>query len=129
MDKLRFMNDYSTLFPDEHELSESSSTKYKAKLCEITAKVTGITFENVDRKLLRDDIYIYTAEVITKTISFDIELTVILKVYIGRILGMHSETSFVYRFIFVVHPMLNKDKVIHEDYPGFRTQPIKYIIL
>ncbi|XP_012060579.1 PREDICTED: uncharacterized protein LOC105623812 [Atta cephalotes] len=69
----------TTLFPDEHELSESSSTKYKAKLCEITAKVTGITFENVDRKLLRDDIYIYTAEVITKTISFDIELTVILK--------------------------------------------------
>ncbi|KYM75549.1 hypothetical protein ALC53_14043 [Atta colombica] len=52
----------TTLFPDEHELSESSSTKYKAKLCEITAKVTGITFENVDRKLLRDDIYIYTAE-------------------------------------------------------------------
>jgi len=42
---------------------------------------------------------------------------------------MYSETSSVYHFIFVVHPMLNKDKVIRRDYPGFRTQPIKYIIL
>ena len=77
------MDDCSTLFPDDddHKLSESLSAKYEAKLCDITAQVTGITFDNVDRKLLRNDIYIYTAKVITKTISFDIELTVILKVY------------------------------------------------
>ncbi|XP_018315361.1 uncharacterized protein [Mycetomoellerius zeteki] len=70
-----------TLFSDDedHKLSESLSTKYKAKLCEITAQVTGITFKDVDRKWLHDDIYVYIAKVITKTISFDIELTVILK--------------------------------------------------
>ncbi|KYN32625.1 hypothetical protein ALC56_13107 [Trachymyrmex septentrionalis] len=75
------INFNTTLFPDDddHKLSESLSAKYEAKLCDITAQVTGITFDNVDRKLLRNDIYIYTAKVITKTISFDIELTVILK--------------------------------------------------
>ncbi|XP_018317865.1 uncharacterized protein [Mycetomoellerius zeteki] len=76
------LNDLNTtVFPDDedHKLSESLSIKYKAKLCEVTAKVMKITFENVDRKLLRDDVYIYIVKVITKTISFDIELTVILK--------------------------------------------------
>ncbi|EGI69593.1 hypothetical protein G5I_01679 [Acromyrmex echinatior] len=61
------INFNTMLFPDDdddddHKLSESLSTKYKAKLCEITAQVIGITFENVDRKLLRDDIYVYTAK-------------------------------------------------------------------
>ncbi|XP_018400353.1 PREDICTED: uncharacterized protein LOC108777868 [Cyphomyrmex costatus] len=69
------------LFPDDedHKLSESMSTKYKAKLCNITAKVMGITFKDIDRKWLHDNVYIYIAKVITKTISIDIELTVILK--------------------------------------------------
>ncbi|XP_071562294.1 uncharacterized protein [Temnothorax nylanderi] len=52
---------------------------YKAKLCEITGQVTGITFKNVDRKWLRDDTYMYMAKVITKTISFNVELTVTFK--------------------------------------------------
>ena len=39
MDKLRFMDDYSILFPDDdHELSESSSTKYKANYVKLQLK-------------------------------------------------------------------------------------------
>ncbi|KYN16597.1 hypothetical protein ALC57_11106 [Trachymyrmex cornetzi] len=57
------INFNTTLLPDDdYKLSESLSTKYKANLCEVTAQVTGITFENVDRKLLRDNIYIYVAK-------------------------------------------------------------------
>lgn len=61
---------------DDQKLSEFLSTKYKAKLCEITGQVTGITFKDVDRKWLCDDVYMYIAKVVTKTISFDFKLTV-----------------------------------------------------
>lgn len=40
----------------------------------------GITFKDVDRKWLHDNVYTYTAKVTTKTISFNIELTVTFKV-------------------------------------------------
>ncbi|XP_036139381.1 uncharacterized protein LOC105831095 isoform X2 [Monomorium pharaonis] len=64
---------------DKDKKPEFPSTKYKAKLCEITGQVTGIVFKDVDRKWLHDDIYMYTAKVITKTISFNVELTVACK--------------------------------------------------
>lgn len=79
---LPFLNNCSTLsFDDEgQKLSESLSTRYKAKLCEITGQVMGITFKDVDRKWLHDNVYMYTAKVITKTIFFNVKLTVTLKV-------------------------------------------------
>ncbi|KYM97987.1 hypothetical protein ALC62_11333 [Cyphomyrmex costatus] len=60
------------LFPDDedHKLSESMSTKYKAKLCNITAKVMGITFKDIDRKWLHDNVYIYIA----KNLNNDFEI-------------------------------------------------------
>ncbi|XP_077275174.1 uncharacterized protein LOC143904395 [Temnothorax americanus] len=64
---------------DEKLSNVSLSTRYKAKLCEITGQVTGITFENVDRKWLRDDTYMYMAKVVTKTISFNVDVTVTFK--------------------------------------------------
>lgn len=77
------MNNCSTLSSDneDQKLSKSLSIKYKAKLYEITGQVIGITFKDVDRKWLRDDVYMYIAKVVTKTISFNIKLTVIFKVY------------------------------------------------
>lgn len=68
-------------FDDEDQkLSETLSTRYKAKLCEITGQVMGIMFKDVDRKWLHDDVYMYIANVITKTVSFNVKLIVTLKV-------------------------------------------------
>jgi len=64
---------------NEGEESTSVPTKYKAKLCEITGQVTGITFKDVNRKWLRNNVYMYIAEVVTKTVSFNVELTVFFK--------------------------------------------------
>ncbi|XP_011703072.1 PREDICTED: uncharacterized protein LOC105459079 [Wasmannia auropunctata] len=77
----KLINFNTTLSSDDedYELSEFPSIKYKAKLCEITGQVTGITFKNVDKKWLRDDVYMYFAKVVTKTISFDVRLTVTFK--------------------------------------------------
>jgi len=50
-------------------------------LCEISDQLTGITFKNVDKKWLHDNVYIYIAKVITKTISFNLELTIVFKVH------------------------------------------------
>ncbi|XP_011874647.1 PREDICTED: uncharacterized protein LOC105565783 [Vollenhovia emeryi] len=75
------LDTFSTPPPDDRDegSSKSLSTRYKAKLCEITGQMTGITFKDVDRKWLRDDTYTYTAKMITKTISLNVELIVTLK--------------------------------------------------
>jgi len=75
---------------ENYKLSESSSTKYKTKLCEISDQLTGITFQNVDKKWLHDDIYIYIAKVITKTISFNLELTITFKVHDSKMENFHK---------------------------------------
>jgi len=62
---------------EDHKASKPQSIKYKAKLCEIASQVTGITFKNINKRWLRDNIFIYTAKVITKTISLNLELTVV----------------------------------------------------
>lgn len=79
---LPFLDNCSMLsFDDEGpNPSGSLSARYKTKLCEITGQVTGITFKDIDRKWLRDNVYMYTAKVITKTISFNVNLTVTLQV-------------------------------------------------
>jgi len=75
------INFNTTLSSDDEDkrLSEfyhQPTTRYKTKLCEITGQVTGITFEDIDRKWLRDNVYMYVAKVVTKTITFNVELTV-----------------------------------------------------
>lgn len=72
---------YSTLHPDDEEDKQSKLlfTKHEAKLCKISGQVTRITFANVDKKWLHDDVYAYMAKVVTKMISFDLELVVVLK--------------------------------------------------
>ncbi|KAM0724628.1 hypothetical protein ACS0PU_009709 [Formica fusca] len=63
---------------EDHKPSKLQSIKYKAKLCEIAGQVTGITFKDVNKKWLRNNIFIYSAKVITKTISLNLELTVFM---------------------------------------------------
>lgn len=79
-----FLDDCRTLSSDDDDkrLSESHqpTTRYKAKLCKITGQVTGITFEDIDRTWLRDNVYMYVAKVVTKTIAFDVKLTVAFEV-------------------------------------------------
>lgn len=50
-----------------------------ARLCQVSQRVTGIEFKNVEKKWLGNDLYLYTALVETKTIQFYLELTVELK--------------------------------------------------
>ncbi|XP_036139388.1 uncharacterized protein LOC105831095 isoform X3 [Monomorium pharaonis] len=57
---------------------DNAVTRSEGKALE-KGQVTGIVFKDVDRKWLHDDIYMYTAKVITKTISFNVELTVACK--------------------------------------------------
>lgn len=59
---------------------KSLPSNYKVKLSKISSQMTGITFKDVNKKWLKDDIYLYTARVITKTITFNLELTVDFKV-------------------------------------------------
>ncbi|XP_029157989.1 uncharacterized protein LOC114930393 [Nylanderia fulva] len=61
---------------EDHKPSKSQSDKYRIKLCEIAGQVTGITFKEVHKRWSQDDTFIYTAKVVTKTISFCLELTV-----------------------------------------------------
>ncbi|KAL6442300.1 hypothetical protein ACFW04_002509 [Cataglyphis niger] len=61
---------------EDNKPSKLQSIKYKAKLCEIAGQVTGIRFKDVYKKWLRNNIFIYSAKVETKTISFNLELTV-----------------------------------------------------
>ncbi|XP_070163246.1 uncharacterized protein [Polyergus mexicanus] len=63
---------------EDYKPSKLQSIKYKAKLCEIAGQVTGITFKDVNKKWLRNNIFIYSAKVITKTISLNLELRVFM---------------------------------------------------
>ncbi|OAD46930.1 hypothetical protein WN48_08948 [Eufriesea mexicana] len=48
-------------------------------LCEISRRISGIIFENIDKKWLHDNVYKYTAYLKTKALSFYIELIIKLK--------------------------------------------------
>ncbi|XP_011254442.1 uncharacterized protein LOC105250177 [Camponotus floridanus] len=62
---------------EDHKSSKPQSIKYKTKLCEIAGQVMGITFKDINKKWLHNNTFIYTAKVITKTFSFNLELTVV----------------------------------------------------
>lgn len=83
---------YSSLSSDDEneKLSESLPAMYEAKLCEISGQVTGIVFKDVNKKLLHNNTYLYTAKVETKAVSFNLELTVLVKV------DKHIITVFFY---------------------------------
>lgn len=79
-DKHRALIDFNiTLSSDneDHKPSKPQSIRYKTKLCEIAGQVMGITFKDINKKWLHDNTFIYTAEVMTKTFSFNLELTVV----------------------------------------------------
>lgn len=102
--KLVVPNNCSTLPSDneDHKASKPQSIKYKAKLCEIASQVTGITFKNINKRWLRDNIFIYTAKVITKTISLNLELTVVFMVCENR----KTQYSVINFFnVVVFHPL------------------------
>lgn len=61
---------------EDHKPLKPQSVKYKTKLCEIASQVTGITFKDINKKWLHNNTFIYTVRVITKTFSFNLELTV-----------------------------------------------------
>ncbi|KAL6256134.1 hypothetical protein P5V15_012254 [Pogonomyrmex californicus] len=66
-------------YSEDQQLLESISSKYNAKLCKVTSQAAGITFENINKNWLQDDVYMYVGKVITKTVSFNVELTVFSK--------------------------------------------------
>ncbi|XP_076679990.1 uncharacterized protein LOC143375100 isoform X2 [Andrena cerasifolii] len=69
--------------PNNINNANNSETKlfgqYEQKLCEVSRQVSGITFDNVDRKLLRDNLYQYTTKLVTKSLTCLVELRVQLK--------------------------------------------------
>ncbi|XP_020279509.1 uncharacterized protein LOC109852617 [Pseudomyrmex gracilis] len=74
-------NNFNIKLPSNeyHKSTKSMCNKYKIKLSEISNQITGIAFENVNKKRLRQDVYLYTAKVVTKAVCFNLELTVVLK--------------------------------------------------
>ena len=69
--------------PNAIKNANKSETKlYKRdeeKLCKVARQVSGITFDNVDRKLLQDNLYLYTTNLVTKSFTCLVDLTVQLK--------------------------------------------------
>ena len=69
--------------PDAISNANNSETKlfgqYEKKLCELSRQVSGITFHNVNRKLLQDNLYQYTTQLVTKSFTCLVELRVQLK--------------------------------------------------
>ncbi|XP_033336323.2 uncharacterized protein LOC117226270 [Megalopta genalis] len=61
------------------EIISEENKSHKHKLLKVTRKVTGIRFQNMDRELLDDNIFKYTAELITSALKFFVELSVKLK--------------------------------------------------
>lgn len=48
----------------------------KYKVCKVTRQITGIKFKNVDRKWMNDNIFKYTANLVTSVLKIFIELTI-----------------------------------------------------
>ncbi|XP_076652835.1 uncharacterized protein LOC143359062 [Halictus rubicundus] len=58
-------------------ITENPVDKHKKrKFCKVTRQVTGIKFQNIVRKWMNDDIFKYTADIVTSDLNFIIELAV-----------------------------------------------------
>ncbi|XP_012276177.1 uncharacterized protein LOC105697435 [Orussus abietinus] len=65
---------------DETETdSPKTSWRDQSKLCEASRRIFGITFNDIEKKWLKNNEYLYTARVITKAIKFFLDLKVDLK--------------------------------------------------
>ncbi|KAK9293705.1 hypothetical protein QLX08_011413 [Tetragonisca angustula] len=62
----------------EEKLQEQYET-YSHSVCEFSRQASGITFKDIDKKWLRDNVYKYTTYLVTKTLNFYVELTVKLE--------------------------------------------------
>lgn len=61
-------------------MEEKLSEQYEPRLCEVSQQISGITFENTDRKWLHDSTYKYTTYLTTKALNLHVELIVKLQV-------------------------------------------------
>ncbi|XP_053973964.1 uncharacterized protein LOC128873935 isoform X1 [Hylaeus volcanicus] len=73
--KIRPSSKKSTL----HDLGTNLLDQNKQLLCEITSKISGITFEDIEKKWLRKNIYQYTTHLVTTTVQFLLQLIVKLE--------------------------------------------------
>ncbi|CAD1473929.1 unnamed protein product, partial [Heterotrigona itama] len=60
-------------------IEEKLQEQCERRVCELSRQISGITFENIDKKWLHDNIYKYTTYLVTKTLNFYIDLTVKLE--------------------------------------------------
>lgn len=79
------------------------SVKYKTKLCEIASQVTGITFKDINKKWLHNNTFIYTVRVITKTFSFNLELTVDFMVWENYKIECSITNFFIIPYLFLAY--------------------------
>lgn len=60
---------------------EKLQGQYTHILCNVSCGVSGITFKDIDKKWLHDNVYKYTTCLKTKALNLYVELTVKLEVY------------------------------------------------
>ncbi|XP_012215543.1 uncharacterized protein [Linepithema humile] len=75
-------SNFTVTLPSDDENQESStelSSNSKVRQCKTASHITGITFEDVSKDWLHDNIYMYKATVVTRTITFNLELKVDFK--------------------------------------------------
>ncbi|XP_063976818.1 uncharacterized protein LOC135162370 [Diachasmimorpha longicaudata] len=66
-------------FPIALPKDSNDEEKFIVRLVDATQQATGIFFQNVDKKWLRDNVWNYTSKVVMKILKFNLELTVDLK--------------------------------------------------
>ncbi|XP_076293548.1 uncharacterized protein LOC143215348 isoform X2 [Lasioglossum baleicum] len=69
----------SNIIKDVRTTENALHKHEKRKFCKVTRQVSGIKFENIDRKWMNDNIFKYTADVVTSALEFFVELTVEIK--------------------------------------------------
>ncbi|XP_076752674.1 uncharacterized protein LOC143424490 [Xylocopa sonorina] len=61
---------------DANNENQNVSDRHKNLFCQITRKITGISYENIEKKWLHGNTYKYIANLITNALNANIELTV-----------------------------------------------------
>ena len=77
---LSFFREYANLNNSRCESVKSLSNKNGTRLIEVSQRILGVSFEDVNRNWLQGDIYEYKTTVVTKALPIFIELKVDLKV-------------------------------------------------
>ncbi|XP_015109970.1 uncharacterized protein LOC107036492 [Diachasma alloeum] len=65
--------------PEALPKASNDEERFIVRLVDATQQATGISFQNVDKKWLRDNVWNYTSKVIMKVLKFNLDLTVDLK--------------------------------------------------